>query len=139
MELGLVREVGSKALLAGGVTLLGYWIFNAVRLVLDARGINPLIKQFFTQVAAGRIDAAYLLTTKTYRQHVNRQQFIRFLAGLKLNKFRNLKSGRPRVQEGDLILTVKLKAENDEELPLDFTFTKVDEEWRIARINRVNA
>ena len=139
MELGLVREVGSKALLAGGVTLLGYWIYNAVRLVLDARGINPLIKQFFTQVAAGRIDAAYLLTTKTYRQHVNRQQFIRFLAGLKLNKFRNLKSGRPRVQEGDLILTVKLKAENDEELALDFTFTKVDEEWRIARINRVNA
>ena len=139
MELGLVREIGSKALLAGGVTLLGYWIYNAVRLVLDARGINPLIKQFFTQVAAGRIDAAYLLTTKTYRQHVNRQQFIRFLAGLKLNKFRNLKSGRPRVQEGDLILTVKLKAENDEELPLDFTFTKVDEEWRIARINRVNA
>ena len=139
MELGLVREIGSKALLAGGFTLLGYWIYNAVRLVLDARGINPLIKQFFTQVAAGRIDAAYLLTTKTYRQHVNRQQFIRFLADLKLNKFRNLKSGRPRVQEGDLILTVKLKAENDEELPLDFTFTKVDEEWRIARINRVNA
>ena len=139
MELGLVREIGSKALLAGGITLLGYWIYNAVRLVLDARGINPLIKQFFTQVAAGRIDAAYLLTTKTYRQHVNRQQFIRFLAGLKLNKFRNLKSGRPRIQEGDLILTVKLKSESDEELPLDFTFTKVEEEWRIARINRVNA
>ena len=139
MELGLVREIGSKALLAGGITLLGYWIYNAVRLVLDARGINPLIKQLFTQVAAGRIDAAYLLTTKAYRQHVNRQQFIRFLAGLKLNKFRNLKSGRPRIQEGDLILTVKLKSESDEELPLDFTFTKVEEEWRIARINRVNA
>tara|TARA_B100001175_G_scaffold314168_1_gene323011 strand:- start:76 stop:495 length:420 start_codon:yes stop_codon:yes gene_type:complete len=139
MELGLVREIGSKALLAGGITLLGYWIYSAVRLVLDARGINPLIKQFFTQVAAGRIDAAYLLTTKTYRQHVNRQQFIRFLADLKLNKFRNLKSGRPRVQEGDLVLTVKLKSEGDEELPLDFTFTKVEEDWRIARINRVNA
>ena len=139
MELGLVREIGSKALLAGGLTLLGYWIYNAVKLVLDARGINPLIKQFFTQVAAGRIDAAYLLTTKAYRQHVSRQQFIRFLAGLKLNKFRNLKSGRPRVQEGNLILTVKLKSEGDEELPLDFTFTKVDDNWRIARINQVNA
>ena len=139
MELGLVREIGSKALLAGGITLLSYWIYSAVRLVLDARGINPLIKQFFTQVAAGRIDAAYLLTTKTYRQHVNRQQFIRFLADLKLNKFRNLKSGRPRVHEGDLVLTVKLKSEGDEELPLDFTFTKVEEDWRIARINRVNA
>ena len=138
MELGLVREIGSKALLAGGLTLLGYWIYNAVKLVLDARGINPLIKQFFTQVAAGRIDAAYLLTTKAYRQHVSRQQFIRFLAGLKLNKFRNLKSGRPRVQEGNLILTVKLKSEGDEELPLDFTFTKVDNNWRIARINQVN-
>ena len=138
MELGLVREIGSKALLAGGLTLLGYWIYNAVKLVLDARGINTLIKQFFTQVAAGRIDAAYLLTTKAYRQHVSRQQFIRFLAGLKLNKFRNLKSGRPRVQEGNLILTVKLKSEGDEELPLDFTFTKVDDNWRIARINQVN-
>ena len=138
MELGLVREIGSKALLAGGLTLLGYWIYNAVKLVLDARGINPLIKQFFTQVAAGRIDAAYLLTTKAYRQHVSRQQFIRFLAGLKLNKFRNLKSGRPRVQEGNLILTVKLKSEGDEERPLDFTFTKVDDNWRIARINQVN-
>ena len=139
MELGLVRDIGSKALLAGGGTLLGYWIYNAVKLVLDARGINPLIKQFFTQVAAGRIDAAYLLTTKAYRQHVSRQQFIRFLADLKLNKFRNLKSGRPRVQEGNLLLTVKLKSEGDEELPLDFTFTKVEDNWRIARINRVNA
>ena len=139
MELGLVREIGSKALLAGGLTLLGYWIYNAVKLVLDARGINPLIKQFFTQVAAGRIDAAYLLTTKAYRQHVSRQQFIRFLADLKLNKLRNLKSGRPRVQEGNLLLTVKLKSEGDEELPLDFTFTKVEDNWRIARINRVNA
>ena len=139
MELGLVREIGSKALLAGGGALLLYWTFTAVKLVLSARGINPLIKQFFTQVAAGRIDAAYLLTTKTYRQHVNRQQFIRFLADLRLNKYRNLKSGRPRIQEGNVILTVKLKAENNDELPLDFTFTKVDDDWRIARINRVNA
>ena len=139
MELGLIREVGVKSLLAGGGALLLYWTYTAVKLVLSARGINPLSKQFFTQVAAGRIDAAYLLTTKAYRQHVNRQQFIRFLADLKLNKFRNLKSGRPRIQEGDVILTVKLKAENDDELPLDFTFTKVDDNWRIARINRVNA
>lgn len=139
MELGLVREIGSKALLAGGGALLVFWIYTAVKLVLSARGINPLIKQFFTQVAAGRIDAAYLLTTKTYRQHVNRQQFIRFLADLKLNKFRNLKSGRPRLQEGDVILTVKLKAENKDELPLDFTFTKVEDNWRITRINRANA
>ena len=138
MELILIREVGVKSLLAGGGALLLYWTYTAVKLVLSARGINPLIKQFFTQVAAGRIDAAYLLTTKAYRQHVSRQQFIRFLAGLKLNKFRNLKSGRPRVQEGNLILTVKLKSEGDEELPLDFTFSKVEDNWRIARINQVN-
>ena len=43
------------------------------------------------------------------------------------------------MQEGDIILTVKLKAENDEELPLDFTFTKVDDAWRIARITPVKA
>ena len=135
MELGLVREIGSKALLAGGGALLLYWTFTAVKLVLSARGINPLIKQFFTQVAAGRIDAAYLLTTKNYRQHVNRQQFIRYLAGLKLNRFRNLKSGRPRLQEGNIILTVKLIADDKEEMPLDFTFIKTDDSWQ-DRANR---
>ena len=138
MELGLVREIGSKALLAGGGALLLCWTITAVKLVLSARGINPLIKQFFTQVAAGRIDAAYLLTTKNYRQHVNRQQFIRYLAGLKLNRFRNLKSGRPRLQEGNIILTVKLIAENKEEMPLDFTFIKLDDSWKIERIVAVN-
>ena len=139
MDLGLVREIGSKALLAGGGALLLYWTFTAVKLVLSARGINPLIKQFFTQVAAGRIDAAYLLTTKNYRQHVNRQQFIRYLAGLKLNRFRNLKSGRPRLQEGNIILTVKLIAEDKEEMPLDFTFIKTDDSWKIERIVAVNS
>ncbi|MCH9773220.1 MAG: hypothetical protein K0U28_06795 [Cyanobacteria bacterium] len=139
MELGLVREIGSKALLAGGGALLLYWTFTAVKLVLSARGINPLIKQFFTQVAAGRIDAAYLLTTKNYRQHVSRQQFIRYLAGLKLNRFRNLKSGRPRLQEGNIILTVKLIAEDKEEMPLDFTFIKSDDSWKIERIVAVNS
>mgnify|MGYP005683979243 FL=1 len=61
MDLGLVREIGSKALLAGGGALLLYWTITAVKLVLSARGINPLIKQFFTQVAAGRVDAALSL------------------------------------------------------------------------------
>ncbi len=139
MDLGLVREIGSKALLAGGGALLLYWTVTAVKLVLSARGINPLIKQFFTQVAAGRVDAAYLLTTKNYRQHVNRQQFIRYLAGLKLNRFSNLKSGRPRLQEGSMILTVKLIAENKEEMPLDFTFTKVEDSWKIERIATVQS
>ena len=139
MDLGLVREIGSKALLAGGGALLLYWTITAVKLVLSARGINPLIKQFFTQVAAGRVDAAYLLTTKNYRQHVNRQQFIRYLAGLKLNRFSSLKSGRPRLQEGSMILTVKLIAENKEEMPLDFTFTKVEDNWKIERIATVQS
>jgi hypothetical protein len=139
MELDLVREIGSKALLAGGGALLLYWTITAVKLVLSARGINPLIKQFFTQVAAGRIDAAYLLTTKNYRQHVNRQQFIRYLAGLKLNRFRNLKSGRPRLQEGNIILTVKLIADDKEEMPLDFTFIKSDDSWKIERIVAANS
>ena len=139
MDLGLVREIGSKALLAGGGALLLYWTVTAVKLVLSARGINPLIKQFFTQVAAGRVDAAYLLTTKSDRQHVNRQQVIRFLAGLKLNRFRNLTSGRPRLQEGSMILTVKLIAENKEEMPLDFTFTKAEDSWKIERIAPVKS
>jgi len=138
MDLGLAREYGFKALLAGAGALLLFWTFTAVRLVISARGINPLIKQFFTQVAAGRIDAAFLLTTKTYRQHVNRAQFIRFLASLKLNRYRNLKSGRPRLQEGQIILTIKLIAENKDELRLDFTFNKVDDSWRIDRIVPLN-
>ncbi|MCT0223723.1 hypothetical protein [Synechococcus sp. CS-1328] len=139
MDWGLARMIGSKVLLAGAGALLLYWTISAVRLVISARGINPLIKQFFTQVASGQVDGAYLLTTKNYRSHVNRQQFIRFLAGLQLNKYRNLKSGRPRIQDGQVILTVKLKSEGNDELPLDFTFAKVDEAWRVDRIQRLAA
>jgi hypothetical protein len=108
-----------------------------VKLVLSARGINPLLKQFFNQIASGQVDGAYLLTTKNYRSHVNRKQFIQFLAGLKLNRYRNLKSGRPRLQDGQMILTVKLISEAKEELPLDFTFVKLEEQWRIDRIKNL--
>ena len=139
MDWELARSLGSKALLGVASVLLVYWTITAVKLVLSARGINPLIKQFFTQVASGQIDGAYLLTTKNYRSHVNRQQFIRFLAGLQLNKYRNLKSGRPRLQEDQIILTVKLKSEGKEELPLDFTFVKVDDAWRVDRIQKTAA
>jgi hypothetical protein len=136
MDWELARGIGSKALFAGAGALLLYWTISAVKLVLSARGINPLIKQFFTQVASGQVDGAYLLTTKNYRSHVNRQQFIRFLAGLQLNRFRNLKSGRPRVEDNQIILTVKLKSEGKEELPLDFTFVKLEDQWRIDRIRK---
>jgi hypothetical protein len=137
MDWALARDIGSKALLGIGGGLLLYWTISAVRLVISARGINPLIKQFFNQVASGQVDGAYLLTTKNYRSHVNRQQFIRFLAGLRLNRYRNLRAGRPRIQEGQIILRVKLKSDDKEELPLDFTFVKVEENWRVDRIQKL--
>ncbi len=136
MDWGLISTIGTKVLLAGAGALLLYWTISAVRLVLSARGINPLLKQFFTQVANGQLDGAYLLTTKNYRTHVTRKQFIGFLAGLKLNRYRNLKSGRPRLKDSQLTLTVKLLTEAKEELPLDFTFVKLDEQWRIDRIRK---
>ncbi|MEB3165433.1 MAG: hypothetical protein VKO65_02055 [Cyanobacteriota bacterium] len=136
MDWQLVQGIGTKALLAGAGALLLYWTITAVKLVISARGINPLLKQFFTQIAAGQVDGAYLLTTKNYRTHVSRKQFLQFLAGLKLNRYRNLKSGRPRLQDDALILTVKLLTDAKEELPLDFTFVKIDEAWRIDRIQK---
>ena len=137
MDSALVTSIGTKALLAGGGALLLYWTITAVKLVLSARGINPLIKQFFTQIASGQVDGAYLLTTKNYRSHENRKQFIQFLAGLKLNRYRNLKSGRPRLQDGQLTLSVKLISDAKDELPLDFTFVKLEEQWRIDRIRNL--
>ena len=139
MDWALTREIGTKALLAGAGALLLYWTISAVKLVLSARGINPLIKQFFNQVASGQVDGAYLLTTKNYRSHVNRSQFIRFLASLQLNRYRNLKSGRPRIEDGQIVLTIKLKSEGNDELPLDFIFVKVDEHWRVDRITKLAA
>jgi len=139
MDWGLIGNIGAKALLAGAGALLLYWTISAVRLVLSARGINPLLKQFFNQVARGQVDGAYLLTTKNYRSHVNRAQFIRFLAGLQLNRYRNLKSGRPRLEEDQITLTVKLRSDAKEELPLDFTFVKLDDQWRIDRIRKPSA
>ena len=136
MDWALVNSIGTTALLAGAGALLLYWTITAVKLVLSARGINPLLKQFFNQIASGQVDGAYLLTTKNYRSHVNRKQFIAFLAGLKLNRYRNLKSGRPRLQDDQLTITVKLISDAKEELPLDFTFVKLDEQWRIDRIRQ---
>ena len=139
MDASLVKDIGFKVLLAGGVALISFWTFNAVKLVIEARGINPLVRKFFDQIAAGRIDAAYGLTSKTYKTHVKRQDFLKFLAGLNLNKYRNLKSGRPRVQEDQIIITLSLKSEDKkEELPLDFTFSKIDKDWKIERIAKVN-
>ena len=137
MDGALVKEIGTKALLTGAGALLLFWTINAIKLVISARGINPLIKQFFNQIASGGIDGAYLLTTKAYRQHVNRQDFIKFLGSLQLNRYRNLKSGRPRLEENQIVLTLNLKSEDKKsELPLDFTFIKVEKNWRIDRIAR---
>ena len=135
MDGALVKAIGIKVLLVGVSALLLFWTFNAIKLVISARGINPLIKQFFNQIAAGRIDGAYRLTSKGYKQHVNRQDFIKFLGGLQLNRYRNLKSGRPRIEDKEIMLTLKLKSEDKkDEMPLDFTFIKIDENWRIDRI-----
>ena len=139
MEGTLIREIGTKSLLAGAGALLLFWTVNAIKLVINARGINPLVKQFFNQIASGRIDGAYLLTTKAYRQHVNRQDFIKFLASLQLNRYRNLKSGRPRIEDDQIVLTLNLKSEDKKaELPLDFTFVKVEKNWKIDRISKQN-
>ena len=53
MDWSLARDLGTKLLLAGGGALLLYWTVSAVRLVISARGINPLIKQFFTKEKNG--------------------------------------------------------------------------------------
>tara|TARA_Y100001968_G_scaffold62921_1_gene53662 strand:+ start:3039 stop:3464 length:426 start_codon:yes stop_codon:yes gene_type:complete len=135
MDGALVREIGTKTLFVGAGALLLFWTINAIKLVISARGINPLIKQFFNQIASGRVDGAYLLTTKAYRQHVNRQDFIKFLGSLQLNRYRNLKSGRPRLEDNQITLTLNLRSEDKKsELPLDFTFIKVEKNWRIDRI-----
>jgi len=140
MDATLVKAIGIKALLYGATALLLFWTFNAIKLVISARGINPLVKKFFDQIASGQIDGAYRLTSKTYRQHVNRQDFLKFLSSLQLNRFRNLKSGRPRIEADQIILTLKLKSEDkNTELPLDFTFKKVEKEWQINRIAKANS
>ncbi len=140
MDGALVKAIGIKVLLVGVSALLLFWTFNAIKLVISARGINPLIKQFFNQIAAGRIDGAYRLTTKGYKQHVNRQDFIKFLGSLQLNRYRNLKSGRPRIEDKEIMLTLKLKSEDKkDEMPLDFTFIKIDESWKIDRIAKTQS
>ena len=42
------------------------------------------------------------------------------------------------IQDKEIILTLKLKSEDKKaELPLDFTFKKVEDNWRIDRIAKV--
>ena len=47
MDAALVKAIGIKTLLYGSGALILFWTFNAVKLVIGARGINPLVKQFF--------------------------------------------------------------------------------------------
>ena len=68
------------------------------------------------------------------------KDFVKFLQSLELNRYRNLKSGRPRLEENQIILTLNLKSEDKKStLPLDFTFVKVDKNWRIDRISKVKS
>ena len=67
MDATLVKDIGIKALLVGGAVLVSFWTFNAVKLVISARGINPLVRKFFDQIAAGRIDACLLYTSPSPR------------------------------------------------------------------------
>ena len=70
----------------------------------------------------------------------SRRDFLKFLGGLQLSRYRNLKSGSRRLQDDQIILTLKLKSEDKkEELPLDFTFIKKDTAWKIDRITKVNS
>ena len=46
MDATLVKDIGIKALLVGGAVLVSFWTFNAVKLVISARGINPLVRKF---------------------------------------------------------------------------------------------
>ena len=78
MDATLVKDIGIKALLVGGAVLVSFWTFNAVKLVISARGINPLVRKFFDQIAAGRIDAAYGLTTKTIKLMLSAKTFLNF-------------------------------------------------------------
>ncbi len=121
MDSALIKAIGLKALLVGVGALLLFWTFNAIKLVISARGINPLVKKFFDQIA------------------VNRQDFIKFLGSLQLNRYRNLKSGRPRIEDNQIMLTLNLKSEDKKnEMPLDFTFIKIEENWQIDRIAKSN-
>ena len=139
MDGAIIQAIGIKILIYGGGGLVLFWTFNAVKLVIGARGINPLVKHFFDHIASGRIDAAYRLTSKTYKQHVTRQDFLKFLGGLQLNKYRNLKSGRPKIEDNNIMLTLSLKSEDKKiELPLEFTFVKIEKEWRINRIKKAS-
>ena len=73
------------------------------------------------------------------RDSVNRQDFIKFLGSLQLNRYRNLKSGRPRIEDNQIMLTLSLKSEDKkQEMPLDFTFIKINENWQIDRIAKAN-
>ena len=42
MDSALIKAIGLKALLVGVGALLLFWTFNAIKLVISARGINPL-------------------------------------------------------------------------------------------------
>jgi hypothetical protein len=43
------------------------------------------------------------------------------------------------LQDDKLMLTVKLKSDAKDELPLDFTFVRIEDAWRVDRIQKLTA
>jgi len=128
MDWGLLETIGTKLLWVGQRPASSTDV-QAVKAGAQRPRINPLLKQFFTQVASGQIDGAYLLTTKNYRSHVKpARQFIRLPGRAATQQVpQTFKSGRPRLQGQSIILHGQAEVRKPKKkLALDFHLVEVE-------------
>jgi len=78
------------------------WRSRRLKAGAQPPGASPLLSSSSSTQWLGQIDAPIYSPTRNYRSHVETGSSHRFLAGLQLNKYRNL-NRRPRLQDSQII------------------------------------
>lgn len=134
MELSGILKYGGYGL--GGLFLLLVivWIVTAVRIVKQTKGLPQALNNFFAAIVNGKLDAAYGMTTKAYRNQVNRKDFVKFIKKNNLKQYKTSKLAAPMAESGFQRLNITAELNNGPGVPLSFLWTKEGETWRVEQL-----
>jgi hypothetical protein len=137
MELSGILKYGGYGL--GGLLLLLVilWIVTAARIVKQTKGLPQALNNFFAAIVSGKLDAAYAMTTKAYRNQFNRKDFIKFIKQNNLKQYKTSKLSAPLLEGGFYRLNITAELQSGDGVPLSFLWKQAGETWQIEQLIKV--
>ncbi len=134
MEFSGILKYGGYGL--GGLFLLLVivWIVTAVRIVKRTKGLPQALNNFFAAIVNGKLDAAYGMTTKAYRNQVNRKDFVKFIKKNNLKQYKTSKLSAPMSEGGLQRLNITAELNNGPGVPLSFLWTQEGDTWKVEQL-----